>query len=207
MWGSSGENVSNLLAFYRERKDIPTMSATALLRTLFRYQAWASSDLIERIGQIDPQRHPDERHTALRLINHCHVVNQIFAAHLLGEAHHFATDNTAVTPEPEELRRAIETSDHWYLGYLETVTTEQLAEPVRFAFTDGDRGCMSRQEMLLHVVTHGGYHRGEVGRILAGLWVSPPWDTFAVYLHQSEPSRRLETAYIDGLSRVPALSS
>ncbi len=51
---------------------------------------------------------------------------------------------------------------------------------------------MSRQEMLMHVATHGGYHRGEVGRILAQLSLAPPWDTFAVYLHQSEPSRRLQ---------------
>jgi uncharacterized damage-inducible protein DinB len=51
---------------------------------------------------------------------------------------------------------------------------------------------MSREEMLTHVVTHGGYHRGEVGRILAQLSVSPPWDTFAVYLHKTEPSRRLK---------------
>ncbi|WP_319944187.1 DinB family protein [Mesorhizobium sp. AR10] len=52
---------------------------------------------------------------------------------------------------------------------------------------------MSRQEMLTHVVLHGGYHRGEIGRILAGLSISPPWDTFAVHLHRAEPERRLQT--------------
>jgi uncharacterized damage-inducible protein DinB len=51
---------------------------------------------------------------------------------------------------------------------------------------------MSRQEMLTHVVTHGSYHRGEIGRILAQIGVTPPWDTFAVHLHQAEPSRRLQ---------------
>ena len=65
-----------------------------------------------------------------------------------------------------------------------------LAEPIIFSFTDGDAGCMSREEMLLHVATHAGYHRGEAGRMLCPLGVALPWDTYAVYLHCSQPSRR-----------------
>jgi len=45
--------------------------------------------------------------------------------------------------------------------------------------------------MLTHVVTHAGYHRGEVGQIMKQLSIELPWDTFAVYLHRTEPSRRL----------------
>ena len=46
--------------------------------------------------------------------------------------------------------------------------------------------------MLTHVVLHGGYHRGEIGRMLAGIALSPPWDTYAVHLHRAEPARRLQ---------------
>lgn len=62
---------------------------------------------------------------------------------------------------------------------------------------DGDNGYMTREEMLTHVVTHGGYHRGEVGRILVQVsngseqGIKLPWDTYAVHLHTTEPSRRL----------------
>jgi uncharacterized damage-inducible protein DinB len=99
---------------------------------------------------------------------------------------------------------AMAASDRWYLDYLETVTPELLSEAVPFLFTDGDKGCMSREEMLAHVVTHGGYHRGEVGRILAQLSISPPWDTLAVYLHSTDPSRRLKTSMS---SEVPTVSA
>ncbi|WP_341872622.1 DinB family protein [Mesorhizobium amorphae] len=58
---------------------------------------------------------------------------------------------------------------------------------------------MSRQEMLTHVIIHGGYHRGEIGRLLSQISIAPPWDTFAVHLHQTEPSRRLQ-AVIEPLS-------
>jgi len=142
------------------------MAASDLLRTLFRYQAWANDELLEKVEGLDPLRHGEERYTAIRLLNHGYVVAQIFAAHLTGAVHGFCADNTEETPE-------------------------QLSERLPFVFTDGDKGGMSRAEMLLHVITHGGYHRGEVGRILAQLSISPPWDTLAVHLHRAEPSRRL----------------
>jgi len=167
------------------------MSTIALLRTLFGYRAWANAELLEKMEGFDLDLHAEERQAALRLLNHTYVVDQIFAAHLTGSAHGFLTDNTPETPSLEALRTALTTSDLWYQGYLETITPEQLEESVPFAFTDGDSGCMSRQEMLTHLAVHSGYHRGEIGRIMGQLSIPLPWDTFAVYLHQTEPSRRL----------------
>ncbi|RRI05981.1 damage-inducible protein DinB [Mesorhizobium tamadayense] len=168
------------------------MSARTLLKSLLAYQAWANDELLEKLGCLDPRRNAKERHAALRLMNHIHVVSRIFAAHLTGVAHGYASDNTEETPEPAELRAAMVEGDRWYLDYLETVLERQLSEPVAFTFTDGDKGCMTRQEMLTHVVLHGSYHRGEIGRMLAGIAVAPPWDTYAVHLHRAEPSRRLQ---------------
>ena len=75
-----------------------------------------------------------------------------------------------------------------------------LSQSIAFVFTDGDQGYMTREEMLTHVVTHTGYHRGEAGRLLTqaaardGHGVYLPWDTYAVHLHQTEPERRRQGA-------------
>ncbi len=167
------------------------MSAKTLLKSLLAYQSWANDELMEKLSGMDPSRDIDERHAAIRLMNHIHVVSRIFAAHLKGVAHGYASDNTAETPEPAGLRAAMARGDRWYLDYLEAVSEQELAEPVAFVFTDGDNGGMTRQEMLTHVVLHGSYHRGEIGCMLAGIAVSPPWDTYAVHLHRAEPARRL----------------
>jgi len=169
------------------------MSSLALLRTLFSYRAWAHDELLDRMESLDPELHREERHAALRLIHHCHVVDRIFAAHLVGAEHGFSTDSPQETPTLAELRQAVTESDRWYREYLDTATPDLLAASVPFTFTDGDKGCMSREEMLTHLVLHGGYHRGEVGRVMAQVSVSPPWDTFAVYLHKTDPSRRLQS--------------
>jgi uncharacterized damage-inducible protein DinB len=170
------------------------MSAKTLLKSLLVYQAWANDELLEKLASVDPSSNVEACHAGIRLMNHIHVVSRIFAAHLTGVAHGYASDNTEETPAPAVLRTAMTAADRWYLDYLETVSEQALAEPVAFTFTDGDRGCMTRQEMLTHVVLHGGYHRGEIGRILAQIAVSPPWDTYAVHLHKVEPARRLAGA-------------
>jgi len=159
------------------------MSALDLLRSLFVYQAWANGELLEKLASMDQQQHAKERHAAIRLLNHNLVVSRIFAAHLSGTHHGYASDNTEDTPSLDELGVDVAAMDRWYLDYLETVSPKFLPQPVPFIFTDGDKAMMSRQEMLTHVVTHGGYHRGEIGRILVQIGVTPPWDTFAVHLH------------------------
>jgi uncharacterized damage-inducible protein DinB len=65
-----------------------------------------------------------------------------------------------------------------------------LLEVLNFSFTDGDPGRMSREEILLHVITHVGYHRGNVGQVLKSISVAPPRDLYTKFLHHSEPSRR-----------------
>ncbi|TRC95510.1 damage-inducible protein DinB [Mesorhizobium sp. WSM4303] len=168
------------------------MSERNLLRSLFIYQAWANGELLEKLASLDQQKHAKERHAAVRLVNHNLVVSRIFAAHLSGTHHGYASDDTEDMPALDELSADVAAMDRWYLDYLEAVSPELLSQPVPFIFTDGDKAMMSRQEMLTHVVTHGGYHRGEIGRILVQIGVRPPCDTFAVHLHQTEPARRLQ---------------
>ncbi len=165
------------------------MSAT-LLHSLFRHKAWANEELFAELEKLDPATHEAERHAAIRLLNHIYVVDRIFAGHLRGAPHGYAATNTPETPTLRALRDAVLASDRWYLDYVGAVPTQQLAEELSFTFTDGAAGRMSREEVLGHVITHGSYHRGAVGRIMSQVSVPPPRDTLTVYLHRSEPQRR-----------------
>jgi len=66
----------------------------------------------------------------------------------------------------------------------------QLEESITFRFTDGDAGTMTRQEVFLQFITHGAYHRGNVGQMLELLSVAPPRDLYTKFLRLSEPARR-----------------
>nr|WP_230461775.1 DinB family protein [Burkholderia cepacia] len=57
---------------------------------------------------------------------------------------------------------------------------------------------MTCEEMLTHLITHGGYHRGELGRLMtlaasrSGQGIKLSWDTYAAHLHRIEPMHRLQ---------------
>ena len=166
------------------------MTTSTLLSSLFKYKSWANEELFATMRTLDETAHKDERHAAIRLLNHVYVVDRIFAAHLTGAKHGYAGANTADTPRLEDLGEAVAASDRWYVDYVASVSPQDLAETIEFTFTDGLPGRMSREEMLAHVLTHGGYHRGAVGRILSQLSVTVPRDIFTTYLHRHEPARR-----------------
>ncbi len=157
--------------------------------SLLGYKAWADSELFALLATL-PAGHAESLHTCLRALNHIHVVDRIFRAHLSGEARPFDATNTQATPTLAQLRSDVEATDAWYLAYVSSLAPRQRAETVEFTFTDGDRGRMSREEILLHVVTHGGYHRGNVGQVLKSISVAPPRDLYTTFLHTSEPARR-----------------
>jgi uncharacterized damage-inducible protein DinB len=163
------------------------MSTKALLTSLLRYKAAANAELVEAIALLPqtPALAP-----ALRILNHNHVVDRIFAAHMTGEPHGYADSWSDEVPSLGALAADIRTTDDWYPYYLSTLDDEALAEPVDFTFTDGEHGRMTRAEILAHVVTHSGYHRAEIGRLLPEIRAVGARDVFAGYLHRAEPARR-----------------
>jgi len=49
---------------------------------------------------------------------------------------------------------------------------------------------MSREEMLMHVITHGVRHRGQVSAVILHNSLTPANDGFTIYLHKAETSTR-----------------
>ncbi|UTH75366.1 DinB family protein [Chromobacterium sp. IIBBL 290-4] len=166
------------------------MSFADFFPSLFRYKSWADEELYALTARLDGEAHPERRHLAIRILNHIHVVDRIFRGNLSGQAHGYAATNTPETPALADLLAAARETDAWYIAYASGLSEAELSESIDFTFTDGGHGRMSRAEMLLQIITHGGYHRGAVGRILADCGLQPPRDIYTRYLHDSEPARR-----------------
>jgi uncharacterized damage-inducible protein DinB len=160
------------------------------LTSLFRFKSWADAELLDSLGAVDALAHAAPYKMALRTVNHLHVVDQIFRGDLQGVAHGFEATNTPHTPTLAELRQSMSAVDDWYVRYVDGLGEARLAEEIRFSFTDGDAGCMTRHEILMHVLTHGGYHRGAVGQVLRGVGIAPPRELYTRFLHATEPQRR-----------------
>ena len=127
---------------------------------------------------------------AIKALSHGHVVDRIFAAHLRREPHAYSSANLVEMPSLEDLSADIRKSDREYVGYVATLDGSQLSEQIDFAFTDGAPGRMSREEMLMHVITHGVGHRGQVSAVMLLNALPAAKDGFTTYLHESEAAQR-----------------
>ncbi|HEX7866404.1 MAG TPA: DinB family protein [Variovorax sp.] len=170
------------------------MSTQTLLASLFRYKAWADEGLLAGLADLAEKGPADEYHSAVRVFNHACIVDRIFVANVQRMAHAYTATGAQEAPPLEALAEVVRETDRWYIDYVARLGPQELAESIEFTFTDGAPGRMSREEMLAHVVTHGGYHRGEVGRIMTRITGSSPPDTFTGFLHQAEPARRTRGA-------------
>ena len=160
------------------------------LQSLFAQKSWANNELFNALAAVTSEQHAAAVHTATRTLNHIYVVDRIFQAHLLGKQHGYTATNTEATPDLGQLQFSVAETDAWFVSYTSTVTSSQLSESIAFRFTDGDAGTMTREEMLFHVITHGAYHRGNVGQVLKSISVAPPRDLYTKFLHVTEPARR-----------------
>jgi uncharacterized damage-inducible protein DinB len=160
------------------------------LVSIYKSKAWSDSQLLAALSSFNAESDPVQHKQATRIMNHIHVVDQIFKGHLSGQAHGFSMSNTEATPTLEDLSWGVHEIDAWFIDYVGKVSESELAQPIAFTFTDSDQGTMTRLEMLNHLISHGAYHRGGIGRILAMHDITPPRDLYTKFLHESEPLRR-----------------
>ena len=153
------------------------------LQYLFQYKAWANDELLTALARVGAESPITQ--LAIKALSHTYVVDQIFAAHLRRKNHSYTSANLSQMPRLEDLSADIRRSDREYVDYVSTLDREQLAERIDFAFTDGAEGRMSREEMLMHVITHGVGHRGQVSAVMLLNSVPPPKDGFTTYLHRA----------------------
>ena len=162
------------------------------LQHLFRYKAWANDELLTALARLGSES--PVTGLAIKALSHSYIVDRIFAAHLRRQAHAYTSANPCEMPALEALSADIRKSDREYVDYVSVLDRDQLAERIDFAFTDGAPGRMSREEMLMHLITHGIGHRGQVSALMLLNSLPPARDGFTSYLHEAEAPTRRRTA-------------
>jgi uncharacterized damage-inducible protein DinB len=163
--------------------------ASAAVRMLTRYKAWANEITFGAVMALPegealrprPTRFGNMVHT----LNHVYVVDDIFRAHLEGRPHGYASRNTEHPPSIPDLWQAVQAMDLWYVSCADQLDDQALGETVHFEFVGGGRGAMTREQILLHVVNHGTYHRGFVGDMLYQVPAPSPANDLPVFLRDA----------------------
>lgn len=156
------------------------------LAMLTRYNAWCNQRMFDAFEALPAGEAMKERPTRFKnmvhTMNHIYVIDRIFKAHLEGRPHGFAARNTDTCPPLAELRAMKTDIDQWYTEQVDAWSAQQLAEPVAFEYVGGGKGMMTRNEIVLHIVNHGTYHRGVIADMLYQVPVVPPVSDITVYV-------------------------
>lgn len=159
-------------------------------RMLTRYNQWANRLIFEAVAALPAGEATRERPSLFKnmvhTLNHNYVIDLIWQAHLQGREHGFTARNTKDHPPLEELRAKQRSIDEWYIDWSDAQSEAALAESVGFTLIGGNRGVMTRAEILLHVVNHTTYHRGFVADLMYQVpGARPPTTDLPVYLRET----------------------
>jgi uncharacterized damage-inducible protein DinB len=153
---------------------------------LARYNAWANEVIFKAVAALPEgeavKPRPSIFKNMVHTLNHNYVIDRIFQAHLTGERHSYTARNTADHPPLDELWRAQQDIDRWYIDWIDAASEASLDEKIRFEYVGGGEGVLSRREILQHLVVHTSYHRGFVGQMMFDIPVRPPTTDLTVYL-------------------------
>ena len=162
------------------------MTATRTARMLARYNAWANQQIFDAVAALPEGEATRERASLFRnmvhTLNHNYVIDRIWQAHLEGREHGFTARNTPEHPPLAELWRAQQSVDDWYIAWSDGLSDAVVDEQVSFTLIGGNRGVMTRGEILLHVVNHTSYHRGFVADLFYQVPARPPTTDLPVFL-------------------------
>ena len=162
------------------------MTTTDTIQMPARYNAWANKAIFEAVAALPSGEVTKERPTLFKNIintlNHLHVVDVIWQAHIERRDHGLPALNTVLYTDLAELWRAQQTLDAWYIAWGDTLSEANADEIVRFTLIGGKRGEMRRSEIILHVVNHTSYHRGFVADMFYQVPIRPPLTDLPVFL-------------------------
>ena len=169
------------------------MSDLRSAHQLARYRLWADRLTFGAVTALPPgevvKERPTRFKTMIGTLNHTYLVDLIWQAHLEGRDHGFPALDLVLHEGLPELWRAQQAIDQWYIDWSNGQSAQSLDETVVFRFVDGERGAMTRGDILWHVVNHATYHRGWVAEMFFQVPARNPTIDLPVYLSHPDLDR------------------
>ncbi|MBI4195588.1 MAG: DinB family protein [Betaproteobacteria bacterium] len=166
------------------------MITSSTARMLSRYKAWANKRIFDAVAALPEGEATRERPTLFKnmvnTLNHLYTVDLIWQSHIECRNHGITALNTVAHPEFGNLWRAQREMDAWYVAWTDALPDAALEEKVSFTLIGGNRGVMTRGEILLHVVNHTSYHRGFVADLFYQIPARPPLTDLPVFLRETQ---------------------
>jgi uncharacterized damage-inducible protein DinB len=153
-------------------------------RLLFAYDCWANGRLLQAAGELDGDRYAQELGGSFASVRdtmaHIVAVEWIWLRRWCGESPS-AMPDWAVAPESAALRRKLDEIEVEQDRFMATLSDEGLQRIVEYRNLKGETYRYPLGDLLLHLVNHSTYHRGQAATLLRQLGAVPPPTDFLVF--------------------------
>ena len=132
-------------------------------RKNFEFDYWASDKFVKALFEM-----PIPPEKAVKILGHILFASDVWLARLLKEDLSRFTDPIppySLAECRQKLDELDELDEKWK-KYLANLKTENLDEKITFANTQGKRYEHILQNVLVHVVNHSSYHRGQLATLI-----------------------------------------
>lgn len=148
------------------------------IRNLFTYDQWSATRIL---ASLKSQSSRDTK--ALRLLVHLLVAERIWLLRLKGE------DTSEINKSPEmsltECENLANEIREEFAVFLNSLKAEDLDSVITYKNFKGTEFYTSIFDILMHVVLHGTYHRGQIATIVRETGVAPVDTDFITFVRET----------------------
>jgi uncharacterized damage-inducible protein DinB len=152
---------------------------------LFAYNRWATARALEPVSALTPEEFSREVGGSFPSVHK--TLAHIYAAEWIWLERWQGRSPRALPPEQEvpTLEALVEKwslVENWQRVFVEGLTDARMAEVVTYVNVKGETWSYPLGEMLVHLVNHSTYHRGQVATMLRQLGKIPRSTDYLAYL-------------------------
>jgi uncharacterized damage-inducible protein DinB len=140
------------------------------IRSLFSYDDWANREVLHSLQALDV---PPAR--SINLLAHIVAAERLWLERLLLEK-----QTLPVWPQfnLEQCQREVDQLPGLWNSYLSALGDSGLSASTTYKNTKGESYTSRKQDILLHVVMHSAYHRGQIAADMRAAGFTPPYTDF-----------------------------
>jgi len=150
------------------------------IQLLYEFNSWANHRILDACAPLTPEQFVKDLGSSFPSVRD--TLAHIYGAEVVWCARWHGETPTALTPatdypDAETLRRAWVEHEGKVRGFLENLGDDGIHKEIEYRTIAGKAYRQEFSQMLLHVVNHATYHRGQVTTMLRQLKAAPPKST------------------------------
>jgi uncharacterized damage-inducible protein DinB len=142
----------------------------SFIERLFRYDDWANREIVTALTELSalPPR-------SLKILDHILSAERLWLERLRSEKQTYP-----VWPDftIERCQQEVEQLAQLWKAYLSSLQEEDLGRAVRYQNSKGETFTSQTLDILVHVILHSDYHRGQIATDMRAAGFSPAYTDF-----------------------------